>query len=95
MTTPEGFTAKIAAFKPNPTDRTLDVRSGFQWKIRGNDIKTFSGINGTLNLWLLGSGQIVLTYERNSMRSPWGGWGFRPLPFQEWFLFCLHILAET
>lgn len=67
MTTPEGFTAKIAAYKPNPTDRTLDVRSGFQWKIRDNDIKTFSGINGTLNLWLLGSGQIVLTYERNSM----------------------------
>ncbi|ACO47233.1 Conserved hypothetical protein, precursor [Deinococcus deserti VCD115] len=68
MRGPEGFTAKATSVAPsNAADRLLDVRSGFQWNIRGNNAGTGNGVRGVLNLLQLSSGDIILSYTRTSM----------------------------
>jgi len=65
---PEGFSTRPSAVMPstNP-DRTLDVKLGYQWRVRANDPVTQNGVNGELTLLLLNSGQIILSYNRLSM----------------------------
>lgn len=68
LRTPEGF-----ASRPRPVtvtsapDRTLDIRGGFEWAVRGNSPVTQNGINGQLQLLQLPGGQVILSYYRLSM----------------------------
>ena len=48
-------------------DRGLLVRSGFQWRMIGNNAQIGNGVRGTLNLLQLASGRVVLSYTRKSM----------------------------
>ncbi|MDB5046896.1 MAG: hypothetical protein JWQ08_2946 [Deinococcus sp.] len=65
---PEGFSARPSAVMPNSNpDRALDVKVGYQWRVRANDPVTQNGINGELTLLMLSSGQIILSYNRLSM----------------------------
>jgi hypothetical protein len=68
MRGPEGFSAKATSVAPSDSeDRLLDVKSGFQWNIRGNNSGTGNGVRGVLNLLQLSSGDIILSYSRTSM----------------------------
>ncbi|GGK28201.1 hypothetical protein GCM10008955_22450 [Deinococcus malanensis] len=68
MRGPEGFSAKATSVAPSDAaDRLLDVKSGFQWNIRGNNSATGNGVRGVLNLLQLSNGDIILSYSRNSM----------------------------
>ncbi|WP_264775470.1 hypothetical protein [Deinococcus aetherius] len=68
LRTPEGF-----ATRPRPVsvttapDRTLDIRGGFEWVIKGNSPVTQNGVNGQLQLLQLGGGQVIFSYYRLSM----------------------------
>ncbi|MFC4426488.1 hypothetical protein [Deinococcus navajonensis] len=68
MRGPEGFAAKPTSVAPTTDpDRLLDVKSGFQWSIRGNNATTGNGVRGSLKLLQLAGGEIILTYSRTSM----------------------------
>lgn len=67
LSTPEGFSAKPVGVPAGSGNRDLDIRSGFQWKVIGNSPQSGNGVRGTLNLWQLGSGQVLLSYSRTSM----------------------------
>ncbi|GGL03709.1 hypothetical protein [Deinococcus radiotolerans] len=68
MRGPEGFTARPIAVPANDDpDRGLLVRSGYQWRMIGNNAQIGNGVRGTLNLLQLASGRVVLSYTRKSM----------------------------
>ncbi|MHA0042187.1 hypothetical protein [Deinococcus daejeonensis] len=68
MRGPEGFSARPVAVPANDDpDRGLLVRSGFQWRMNGNNAQIGNGVRGTLNLLHLGSGRVLLSYTRKSM----------------------------
>ncbi|GGS02055.1 hypothetical protein [Deinococcus sedimenti] len=68
MRGPEGFTARPVAVPANDNpDRGLLVRSGFQWRMIGNNAQIGTGVRGTLNLLQLASGRVLLSYSRKSM----------------------------
>ncbi len=68
MRGPEGFTARPVAVPANDDpDRGLLVRSGFQWRMIGNNAQIGNGVRGTLNLLQLATGRVVLSYSRKSM----------------------------
>ncbi|WP_246580563.1 hypothetical protein [Deinococcus aestuarii] len=68
LRTPEGF-----ATRPRPIpvsaapDRTLDIRGGYEWVVKGNSPVTQNGVNGQLQLLQLAGGQVVFSYYRLSM----------------------------
>ncbi|MCP2014193.1 hypothetical protein L1280_001330 [Deinococcus sp. HSC-46F16] len=65
---PEGFSGKPQAFvADNGQERALDVQSGFEWNLRGNNPYTQNGINLIVQLVALKGGQIVLSVSRFSM----------------------------
>lgn len=65
---PEGFSGKPQAFVPgNAQERALDVQSGFEWTLRGNNPYTQNGINLNVQLLSLRGGQTVLSVRRFSM----------------------------
>ncbi len=65
---PEGFSFKPTAVQVSSApDRTVDIRGGYQWNLRGHNPDTQNGIRGQFNLYQLGSGQIMLTYKRTSL----------------------------
>lgn len=64
---PEGFSFKALAVIPSTApDRSIDIRSGFQWNLLGYSAETQSGIRGQVSLYQLGDGQAVLSYRRTS-----------------------------
>ncbi|MFC3832418.1 MULTISPECIES: hypothetical protein [Deinococcus] len=65
---PEGYSARPVNVPPSlAPDSTLRVLNGFLWKVKGNDSRVGTGVNGTLNLLQLEDGQIILSYKRTSM----------------------------
>ncbi|WP_245808520.1 hypothetical protein [Deinococcus hopiensis] len=67
LRTPEGFGARPRAVDgSNAPDRSIDIRGGFEWNVRGNDPVTQNGINGQLQLLQLPD-KVVLIYTRFSM----------------------------
>ncbi|WP_234009121.1 hypothetical protein [Deinococcus sp. NW-56] len=65
---PEGFSGKPQAFVAgNAQERALDVQSGFEWNLRGNDPYTQNGVNLNVQLLALRGGQTVLSVRRFSM----------------------------
>lgn len=65
---PEGFTFRPTTVQASSApDRTVDIRGGYQWNLRGHNPDTQNGIRGQFNLYQLGSGQIMLTYKRTSL----------------------------
>lgn len=67
LSTPEGFSARPVYVPAGSGNRDLDIRSGFQWKVLGNNLAQGNGVRGTFNLWQLGNGQVLLSYNRSSM----------------------------
>lgn len=64
---PEGFTFKpVVISVSNAPDRSIDIRSGFQWNLKGFNAETESGIHGQFSVYQLGDGQSVLSYTRRS-----------------------------
>lgn len=67
---PEGYSARpVALVGSTAPDRSMDVKTGFQWTVQGSNATVGNGIRGTLMLLHLGSGQVVLIYKRTSMLS--------------------------
>ncbi|WP_227978751.1 hypothetical protein [Deinococcus terrestris] len=65
---PEGFSGKPQIFAAdNAQERALDVQSGFEWNLRGNNPYTQNGINLIVQLVSLKGGQTVLSVSRFSM----------------------------
>ncbi len=65
---PEGFSFKpVRVSASTATDRSIDLRGGVQWKMHGYDPISQNGIHGQLSLHQLGSGQVLLTYQRTNM----------------------------
>jgi len=68
LRTPEGFGGRPQPFVASTEqERRLAVRSGMQWKVRGTNPYTQNGVNATLRLLQLSSGQFVLDYYRFSI----------------------------
>lgn len=64
---PEGLTFRALSVDPSTApDRSIDLRGGFQWNLKGYNAETQSGINGQLSLFQLGEGQSLLVYKRLS-----------------------------
>lgn len=64
---PEGFAFKAAVIAPSTApDRSIDLRGGLQWNLRGYNADTQSGINGQVSLFQLGDTQVLLIYKRVS-----------------------------
>lgn len=65
---PEGFTFRPTALPASTAkDRSIDLRGGVQWNMRGYDPISQNGIRGQLSLYQLGSGQVLLSYDRTNM----------------------------
>lgn len=66
---PEGFAVRPVAVTPSSApDRSIDIRSAYTWTFNPSyNAKTQSGINGQMQLFLLGNGQVLLIYKRTSM----------------------------
>ncbi|ABF46376.1 hypothetical protein Dgeo_2082 [Deinococcus geothermalis DSM 11300] len=68
LRTPEGFGTRPRAVVPSTApDRTLDIRGGFEWTVKGNSPVTQNGISGQLQILQLGGSQVILSYSRLSM----------------------------
>lgn len=68
LRTPEGFVTKPRPITPSEApDRTLDIRGGYEWVVKGNSPVTQNGVNGQLQLLHLTGGQVVFSYYRLSM----------------------------
>lgn len=65
---PEGYTARpVGLVSSAAPDRTLDIKSGFQWTVMGSNATIGNGVRGTLTLLQLSGGQVVLSYKRTSI----------------------------
>lgn len=65
---PEGFSFLPVPVAPNTApDRSLDIRGGYQWNLRGYSAETQNGLSGQLSLYQLGNGQTLLAFKRTSM----------------------------
>lgn len=68
LRTPEGFATKPRPVPAsNAPDRTLDIRGGLEWAVKGNSPVTQNGVNGQLQLLQLAGGQVIFSYYRLSM----------------------------
>ncbi|WP_235183135.1 hypothetical protein [Deinococcus phoenicis] len=68
LRTPEGFGSKPRAVSPGTApDRTLDIRGGFEWNVKGNSPVTQNGVKSQLQLLQLPGNQVVFTYTHFSM----------------------------
>lgn len=68
LRTPEGFGGKPHAVVPSTAfDRSIDIRSGFEWNVRGNSPVTQNGVKVQLQLLQLPGNQVILTCYRFSM----------------------------
>ncbi|GAA5534624.1 MULTISPECIES: hypothetical protein [Deinococcus] len=66
--TPEGFGSKPRPVPPSTApDRTIDIRGGFEWNVKGNSPVTQNGVKGQLQLLQLAGNQVILKYYRFSM----------------------------
>lgn len=67
LRTPEGFSAKPRTVAASTApDRSIDIRGGLEWNVRGNNPVTQNGINGQMQLLQLPE-KVVLIYTRFSM----------------------------
>lgn len=65
---PEGFTfSAVPLAASTAKDRSIDLRGGVCWMMRGYDPVSQNGIQGQLQLYQLGNDQTLLTYSRTSM----------------------------
>lgn len=65
---PEGFTfSALPVAASTAKDRSIDLRGGVCWMMRGYDPVSQNGIQGQLQLYQLGNDQTLLIYSRTSM----------------------------
>ncbi|GBF08235.1 hypothetical protein DAERI_270009 [Deinococcus aerius] len=51
----------------NAPDRSIDIRGGFVWSVKGNNPSTQNALDGQLQLLQLPGSQIILSYSRTSI----------------------------
>lgn len=68
LRTPEGFASKPRALAASTAaDRSIDIRGGFEWNVKGNNPVTQNGVKAQLQLLQLPGNQVVLIYYRFGM----------------------------
>lgn len=64
---PEGFIVKpVVVSASTAPDRSIDLRGGLQWNLRGYNAEAQNGINGQLSLFQVGDNQVLFIYKRVS-----------------------------
>lgn len=65
---PEGFSGRPRSVSASTApDRTLDIRGGFVWTVKGTNPATQNAVDGNLQLLQLPGGQVILSYSRLSI----------------------------
>lgn len=68
LRTPEGFSGRPRLVSAsNAPDRSIDIRGGFVWLVKGTNPSTQNALDGQLQLLQLPGSQIILSYSRTSI----------------------------
>ncbi|WP_245558009.1 hypothetical protein [Deinococcus apachensis] len=68
LRTPEGFTGKPRLVTASTApDRSIDIRGGFVWSVKGTNPATQNALDGQLQLLQLPGSQVILSYSRTSI----------------------------